>query len=1332
MATYTNYNGTKSADKLTYNKNGTWKAGAGNDTVYVKSSKALTLYGEAGNDVIHVSAGSNHVIDVGAGNDTVNLTAGSIKTLKLVSGTNTVNASKGTITTLTGGTGIDKVNVKGATVSTANLGNGNDVLTVTSGTVTSANLGAGNDSVTISGGTIKTLATSSGTNTINVKGGTLTTLKAGSGTDTINVSGGTLTTLTGTNYVEKLNISNGTVNSASLGGGNDVVSMTKGTLKAVDLGAGNDSLAISGGTITTLKANSGNNTLNVKGGTVTTLTGGSGNDILNVSGGTVTTANLGNGNDTLNFSGGTITNQVNMGTGNDTINISGGAKLNVAGGAGSDTYRITNLSAGKNYTIVNTGNSATEKDIMDFSAYKSTDFAFTSTANGDIVMRHTSGAVITVQGILNNTNDLKSTMTFKFSNTGAINVAKASHLTNTMPMNLAASVSGTVYNDVFAITKTNKTFHTSIKNYTANDKLDFTAFNDANYSFGFKANGDNLVVYLYKNDNGTVTKQGYVNVENYFNSDSKLNTILTKDGAYSFNVAKDGSATVAAMGSTMYVDMATVGTVETVGGASNLVLKGYGLLDLQYNTDNGTKISTKDGLHSLLLGVDTSITNVLFDDMTVSLEQLRGIADNDFVYDDGNTVVFGQTAKDAVSFEVVDGSIVINNWNGKGDSYTVDAGVSQIKLKDAMLKLGQGTTALEATAGEDVFVMGGTANKPMNVLVSGSDNLDTLDFTGYGADAQIDFAGSVSGNNLVLGVTVNGDFVGNVTLKDYYLGDSFGNEGNVGQQVKFYKDGALQTATIYASDANGGYTDLDMLREFWGEDANVLFLGMQGADEIISSNDKDIIYTGSGNDALLLEGVMPELHLGDGNNTVAMKNLELDIYSPEPKLKELKLAAGYIDVVNMTGNTLNVDGQVGAINGTDGSDAISLKNNEVAVLAGGNGNDAYTVDFASCQQVTLRNDNSTGANGSIGVEKDTLKLQGINSTDVTYALVATTFGGQETVALRIADKADSSHYVDVMYWDKNPLTNITFADKTVNMNTSGGGYEVNISEASHAAVYGAVAERNVAVSGGVIKVSGGEAATVYGGYSQDQVAVRANTVEISGGIVGDVYGGYSAQGQASTNVVSISGQAEVTGDVYGSKGAQAIATTAQGDTIKVLEQAFVGGVVYGSNGMDTITVGSSKATKVSTLGGDDNIYVTGGSGHILEGGAGVDKYNVDWSKAKDITINNTSDDSGRDVLRLDNAELDDFDIKYNADGDVLSMKSDGHYIDIQGWQEHGFGTIWFDNDVLRSGDVSSMLAEAQEASLSFVEPNISDNMTSWNMEEEHSQNNVLPVAGNTK
>ncbi len=1277
MATYTDKNGTTSADKLTYTKAGTWKAGAGNDTIYVKSTKALTLYGEAGNDVIHISAGSNHIIDVGAGNDTVNLTAGTVKTLKLVSGTNTVNASKGTITTLTGGTGVDKLNVKGATVTTANFGNGNDVLTVTSGTVTNANLGNGNDSVTISGGTIKTLTASAGNNTVNVKGGTLTTLKAGSGTDTINVSGGTLSTLTGTNYVEKLNISNGTVNSASLGGGNDIVSITKGTLKTVDLGAGNDSVTISGGTITTLKGNSGTNTINVKGGTVTTLTGGSGVD-------------------TLNFSGGTITNQVNMGAGDDKVNISGGTKIKVAGGAGSDTYKITNLSAGKSYTIINTGNSATEKDVLDLSAYKSTDLTFTSTASGDIVLHHSSGALVTVQGIMDSDNNLKSAMTFKFKDKGSLNITKASDIINTLVLDAAGSADGTVYNDVFVIAKRDKNFHTSIKDYTAEDKLDFTAFNDANYSFGFKTSGDNLVVYLYKNDNGTVTKQGYVNVENYFVTDSKLNTILTMDGVYSFEVDEDGNVELSAQGDTLVLDMATVGEVNAVGDISNLVLKSYGIMDLQYDNTVGMVISTTDNKNKVSL-LSEGNPALQFADMTVSLEQLHNIIDNNFVFEDGSTVILGLTKKNDISFELDNGKLIIKNSDGQGGIYKVGEDITQIKLQDGMLKLAQGDNYLNTTSDKDVFVMAGTEAAPMDVVIEGSGNMNTLDFTAYGDESKVELAGSKNANDLALSVTVDGSFIGNITLKDYYLGDSFGNAGNVGQQIKFYKDGLLQAATVYASDANGGYADLDMLREFWESEANVLYIGTEGNDKVISTDAKDIIYTGAGNDTITIadaEGCDVKGGLGsdtyaitglkangeyfidnsdsvsgDGDKLV-LKQQTLNEFAIEQNgdesivlvhnngaritvtgwdenpLSRIEFADRVAVLGNNADNTLTVAESNVLVNGYAGNDKITVKAGSEIELLGGSGSDDYSIT-ALAENGSYVIDNS----GNSIEDSDTVSFKNFQSKDFTVT--------KEQGNMLFTHK--NGAVITIKDWDSNPLASVTFAD---------GVYDGYILEA---------------MSEGY--VVGG--ASITGNAS-------GNIVELSSGTVGTVYGGYSADGNVGGNIVRLAGTVVVDGDVYGSYTTNG--NVLEGDIITVGGDAKVTGTVYGASEDDVIVISSTKATRVEGRYGDDIITVEGGSGHIISGGAGIDTYIIDWSKAKNITIDNKNDNtSNQDFLQISNVNSTTFSFSY-AD-DILTMSSGGNHIKIQGWKDHAVGGILFEDKELSKGDIDKKIGLSSSGSV---------------------------------
>ncbi len=65
MAIY-NQNGTSGADTLTYNKAGTYHAGAGNDTIKITGGSGVIVYTDGGNNTINVTKGSGHTVKVAA------------------------------------------------------------------------------------------------------------------------------------------------------------------------------------------------------------------------------------------------------------------------------------------------------------------------------------------------------------------------------------------------------------------------------------------------------------------------------------------------------------------------------------------------------------------------------------------------------------------------------------------------------------------------------------------------------------------------------------------------------------------------------------------------------------------------------------------------------------------------------------------------------------------------------------------------------------------------------------------------------------------------------------------------------------------------------------------------------------------------------------------------------------------------------------------------------------------------------------------------------------------------------------------------------------------
>lgn len=253
-------------------------------------------------------------------------------------------------------------------------------------------------------------------------------------------------------------------------------------------------------------------------------------------------------------------------------------------------------------------------------------------------------------------------------------------------------------------------------------------------------------------------------------------------------------------------------------------------------------------------------------------------------------------------------------------------------------------------------------------------------------------------------------------------------------------------------------------------------------------------------------------------------------------------------------------------------------------------------------------------------------------------------------------------------------------------------------------------------SGNVVTVT--DYAKVYGdvagGTSEDNTAclTEGNTVRVNGNakVYGNVIGGTYIEGSVRDNVVTIEDNASVSGNVYSACNYMPSSNyygKIGENTVTISGNASVGGTVYGAAGDDIITVSTSKATKVDGKAGEDFIVVNGGSGHTISGGSGIDDYSIDWSKAKNITIDNSTDDTrNRDFLSISGARSTDFSYSYNSTTDTLTLTNASNWIKILGWKSHGLGNIEFSDTELSLAQINAKVGLPVPASV-----NVSNNMS---------------------
>ena len=154
------------------------------------------------------------------------------------------------------------------------------------------------------------------------------------------------------------------------------------------------------------------------------------------------------------------------------------------------------------------------------------------------------------------------------------------------------------------------------------------------------------------------------------------------------------------------------------------------------------------------------------------------------------------------------------------------------------------------------------------------------------------------------------------------------------------------------------------------------------------------------------------------------------------------------DEININGSTgndkmvlsgLGSNSNIYISDADDGNDYIEISNIGFADIAGGNGDDEYVIDWRTVGVATIRNSNDpwpepdhwADVETGIKQENDTLVLKNVKFDEVKFGWVAGYFEYHNqtvTEVLRIEDKNNSKHYVDIVFWDENNMGSVKFDD----------------------------------------------------------------------------------------------------------------------------------------------------------------------------------------------------------------------------------------------------------------------------------------------------------------
>jgi Ca2+-binding RTX toxin-like protein len=909
--------GDDGADTLSGNGgNDTIIGGAGNDS----------LYGNAGDDVFLVSVGTGtDYFDGGAGFDTIKAAAdNTVISFSQVPGVEAISAGGFANVTIGGTTGDDSWNFSGWTVDSAIVmtgGLGNDTITGSAGADAIRgdegndilNGGAGDDTFLI--------GTNSGGDSID----------GGLGFDTIKA--------TANNAVISLSFVNGVESISSNGFSNVTVTGT----------AGNDTLyfgAISAGGIT-VNGLAGNDLINgtagadsIKGDAgLDVLNGGGGDDILD-GGADVDNMNGNDGNDTV--IGGAGNDTLYGGAGDDVFLVGVGSGMDAFdGGTGYDIIKATadntvftfngpsqfvaieQLSAGgfKNVTIVGT----TGNDEMHFNGLASIDGMPISTGAGadsvdgsqsadnikseagtDTVFGWGGDDVIdggTEADHLNG-NDGNDTIIGGAGNDLLYGAAGDDVFLIGLGAGTDAFDGGTGY-DVVKATADNTAIsfstvtaleafsadgfaNVTIVGTTGNDDWNFTNFVVDSTIVITTGAGNDIVMGsagadTIRGDAGNDSLSGGAGDDVFL--------IGAGAGSDAFNGGA-GYDTIKATADNVAISITSIVGIEAFssGGFANVSIVGSSVADDM----NFTGVLTTGGMVIDGLGGDDKITG------TNDVDTLKGGTGNDTIYGlDGNDVIDGGVGLDTLyggngddTFLVgADTAGVVDNYDGGAGSDTVRATANNVAI------------GVSGMTGIEVFSSGGFTN----VTVAGSNNADTLNFTGKtldgvavaglagndtitgtsGADtirgdAGVDTLYGGDGNDILDGGTENDVLFGGAGDDVLLVGASPGTDAFDGGAGFDEVRGAVAGALIYFSSltgiekigsggfanvqialqssstlANWDFTNIQLegITRITGGLQNDTIIGSQGDDVIYGYNGSDQLFGGLGDDTFIYSGV---------------------------------------------------------------------------------------------------------------------------------------------------------------------------------------------------------------------------------------------------------------------------------------------------------------------------------------------------------------------------------------------------------------------------------------------------------------------------------------------
>ena len=640
-----------------------------------------------------------------------------------------------------------------------------------------------------------------------------------------------------------------------------------------------------------------------------------------------------------------------------------------------------------------------------------------------------------------------------------------------------------------------------------------------------------------------------------------------------------------------------------------------------------------------------------------------------------------------------DDTIVVNNDNSK----TVYGGKGNDEIR-----IGSGGATVYGEAGDDIIDGG---NKTASTIVfakgAGHDtyrNDGAADVLAFDKFATTDLSFEKNGNDLVINYGKNES----VTVKNY------ADDMTVYVQTK--DNGKVLLKDLYNTYING-YIGTSKADNIIGTNNSDLIYGYAGNDFILANNGADTIYGGAGNDEIIAFGENSVVYGGDGNDDITLMSQNQKVAYGEKGNDYLSLEYGLATISGGVGND-TIEG--GFINNSD------------IIFAKGDGNDLYQYrgGLYICDKVSGKK-----LNGDYDVNEETLVFEDSAITDLSFSQkgnnLVITYGKNSTVTVENYYKflgATEPEQLEFVYRNGNIAHYITGSENWEIYIQTKDGDKFLLSEVLKSKygtsnsdkittdkeiVHSFAGNDIVTLTGkGQVVYAGEGNDTVYGGKGNDYIEGNAGADTIYGGDGNDEI--HAAQmknpalGYAYGNIVDDASVNKLDGGagddtIYSSLGADTIYGGKGNDSLEVFG---TNSVTYAGDGDDEITLYYNSAKTVYGEKGNDyvsieygQVEVYGGEGNdFLESGL-MNNSNLYFSKG-----------DGNDLYRYRGA------LKYDrGQGDGKNVNEDTLVFQDLSFDELSFAQDG-DNLVLNYGENASVTIEnyykylgAEGAELAFAD-----------------------------